>query len=80
MPSLENVGKDFAIWGASSNLPSILAPALGSFIIVLVSSYALTALGYRLIFAVATIFLLLGAVFVLKIREQPALRPAPEPK
>jgi len=80
MPSLENVGKDFAIWGASSNLPSILAPALGSFIIVLVSSYAPTALGYRLIFAVATIFLLLGAVFVLKIREQPALHPAPEPK
>jgi MFS family permease len=77
MPSLENVGKDFALWGASANLPSILAPALGSLIIVLVSSFAPTALGYRFIFAVATFFLLIGAVFVLKIREPREFRPAP---
>ena len=69
MPSLNTVGKDFALWGASSNLPSIIAPGLGSLIILLVSSYAPTALGYRLIFAAATIFLLLGGAFVLKIRE-----------
>lgn len=68
MPSLKSVGKDFAIWGASSNIPSILAPAVGGLIIYLVSFYATTALGYRLIFAVATLFLLAGAVFVLKIR------------
>lgn len=68
MPSLNTVGKDMAIWGASSNLPSIIAPAMGSLIIVVVSIAASTALGYRLIFAVATIFLILGAVFVLKIR------------
>lgn len=68
MPSLQTVGKDLAIWGAAGNLPSILAPALGSLIIVLVSSYAVTALGYRVIFAVATLFLISGAVFVLKIR------------
>lgn len=68
LPSMGNVGKDFAIWGASTNLSSTLAPALGSAIIYAVSLYAATALGYRVIFAVATLFLLAGAVFVLKIR------------
>ncbi len=68
LPSMGNVGKDFAIWGASSNLSSTLAPALGSVIIYEVSLYAATALGYRVIFAVATLFLIAGAVFVLKIK------------
>ncbi|HYX49483.1 MAG TPA: MFS transporter, partial [Ktedonobacteraceae bacterium] len=47
MPQLSTVGKDFALWGSSTNLSSILAPAMGSFIIYLVSFYAATALGYR---------------------------------
>lgn len=68
MPQLSTVGKDFALWGSSTNLSSILAPALGSIIIYLVSFYAATALGYRLVFAVATLFLIYGAIFVLKIR------------
>ena len=68
MPQLSTVGKDFALWGSSTNLSSILAPAMGSFIIYLVSFYAATALGYRLVFAVATLFLIYGAIFVLKIR------------
>jgi MFS family permease len=70
MPQLSTVGKDFALWGSSTNLSSILAPALGSLIIYLVSFYAATALGYRLVFAVATLFLIYGAIFVLKIRMQ----------
>jgi MFS family permease len=68
MPSLNTIGKDLGIWGASNNLPAIIAPALGGLIISLVSIYVATALGYRLIFAVATIFLLFAAAFVLKIR------------
>jgi MFS family permease len=68
MPQLSTVGKDFALWGSSTNLSSILAPAMGSLIIYLVSFYAATALGYRLVFAVATLFLIYGAIFVLKIR------------
>src|SRR5579864_6202408 len=67
MPSLRTVGKDFALWGSSTNLSSILAPAMGSFIIYLIAIHAPTALGYRVVFAVATLFLLGGAVFVLKI-------------
>lgn len=68
LPSLNSVGKDFALWGTSGSLPSILAPALGGFIIYLVSLTATTALGYRVIFAVATAFLLTGALFILKVR------------
>lgn len=70
MPQLSTVGKDFALWGSSTNLSSILAPAIGSLIIYFVSFYAATALGYRLVFAVATLFLIYGAIFVLKIRVQ----------
>ncbi len=68
LPSLSSVGKDFALWGTSGSLPSILAPALGGFVIYLVSLAATTALGYRVVFAVATAFLLAGAVFILKVR------------
>ncbi|HJT56362.1 MAG TPA: MFS transporter [Ktedonobacteraceae bacterium] len=68
MPSLQSIGKDMALWGASDNLPSILAPLLGGIIIAQVSIYAATALGYRVIFAVATLFLLFGAALVLKMR------------
>ena len=68
MPSLQSIGKDLALWGASDNLPSILAPLLGGIIIAQVSIYAATALGYRVIFAVATLFLLFGAALVLKMR------------
>lgn len=70
MPSLRTVGKDFALWGSSTNLTAILAPAVGSFIIYFISFHAATALGYRVVFAVATLFLLAGALFVLKIRVQ----------
>ena len=68
MPSLNNFGKDLGLWGASGTFPNIMAPALGGLLIYVVSIYTATALGYRLIFAAATIFLLLGAIFVLKIR------------
>ena len=70
MPSLSTVGKDFALWGSSTNLAAILAPAIGSFIIYLVSIHAATSLGYRVVFAVATLFLLAGALFILKIRVE----------
>ena len=68
MPSMNTIGKDLALWGASDNIPAILAPAMGSLIIFVVSIYAATAFGYRLIFAVATLFLLAGALLILKIR------------
>jgi MFS family permease len=68
MPQLSTVGKDFAIWGSSAYISAFLAPAMGSLIIYLVAQHAATALGYRLVFALATLFLLAGAWFILKIR------------
>jgi MFS family permease len=73
MPSLNTIGKDMGLWSASSTLPAIIAPVLGGSVIILASNlFGQTALGYRLVFAVATIFLLLGAVFILLFREQRA--------
>src|SRR5205085_4251657 len=40
--------------------------------------YGQTALGYRLVFALAVVVLILGAVFVLKIREHGEIQSAPK--
>jgi hypothetical protein len=68
MPLRSTVGKDFAIWGSSTYVSAFLAPAMGSLIIYLVALHAATALGYRLVFSLATVFLFAGALLVLKIR------------
>lgn len=74
LPVQANAGKDLGIWSAASTLPAILAPALGGAVIALVDGvYHQTTLGYQAIFALAAIFLALGAVFVSFIRgDQPA--------
>lgn len=73
MPSLSTVGKDMGLWSASSTLPAIIAPVLGGSVIALASNiFGQTAPGYRLVFAIASVFLLLGAVFILLFREQRA--------
>ena len=70
LPSMDSVGKDLGLWNASSTLPAIFAPLLGSSIIFIVHQHGSTALGYRLVFATATFFLLLAAIFVLFVRER----------
>jgi hypothetical protein len=75
MPQLSTVGKDVALWGSSANVEALLASARGSLIIYLVSFSAATFLGYRLVFALATLFLLADALFVLKIRVQADCEP-----
>lgn len=77
LPSLETAGKDLGLWNASSTLPTVIAPLLGSFIIILVQMHASTVLGYRLVFAAATFFLILAAVGVLFVREQKKSDPEP---
>ena len=74
LPTQANAGKDLGIWSAASTLPAILAPALGGAVIALVDGvYHQTALGYQAIFALAALFLALGAVFVSFIRgDQPS--------
>ena len=69
LPSLHAAGQDLGIWSMASTLPGVIAPVLGSAVIVLASVVGQTASGYRGIFALATIFLILGAFLVLKVRE-----------
>jgi MFS family permease len=76
LPVQANAGKDLGIWSAASTLPAILAPALGGVVIGGVDRvYHQTALGYQAVFALAAIFLALGALCVSFIRgEEPARR------
>jgi MFS family permease len=77
LPSRETTGKDLGLWNASATLPTVIAPLLGSFIITLLQMHGSTALGYRLIFATATFFLILAAIGVLFVRERKASSLAP---
>jgi MFS family permease len=70
LPSMAEAGKDLGLWSMASTLPAVLAPALGSLVIVATAHFGATALGYRVVFALATLFLIVGALFVRKIRER----------
>lgn len=70
LPSLHNAGKDLGLWSMALTLPAVLAPVLGSAVIFLAARAGQTASGYRAVFGLATIFLFLGSVFVLKVRER----------
>ncbi|MGZ3582516.1 MAG: MFS transporter [Ktedonobacterales bacterium] len=69
LPSQHTAGKDLGLWSMASTLPGVIAPVLGSAAIVVAGGLGQTALGYRVVFALATVFLMLGAGFVLKVRE-----------
>lgn len=69
LPSLEKAGKDLGVWNASTTLPTIMAPLLGSVMINAATGFGQTALGYRLVFGVAALFFLLAAVGVLFVKK-----------
>ena len=72
LPSLKEAGKHLGLWNASSTIPAIIAPLLGSSIINVAGGHGNLELGYRLVFACATFFLLVAAIGILFVREHRA--------
>lgn len=72
LPSLKEAGEALGVWNATMNLPAILAPLLGSLIINIADGFGQIELGYRLVFLVASFFLIIAAISVLFVREQKA--------
>jgi MFS family permease len=77
LPSRSDAGKDLGLWNIASTLQSVIAPLLGSIVIFVAGRLGVIALGYRTIFGLATVFLLLGAIFILKVRETRRLEKDP---
>jgi MFS family permease len=70
LPALSAAGKDLGVWSIASNLPAVLAPLVGSLLIGGASVLGIsTEAAYRSVFALAGVFLLLGALFVMKVQE-----------
>jgi MFS family permease len=69
LPSLEKAGKDLGVWNASTTLPAIVAPVLGSEIINAAAGAGQTVLGYQLVFGMAALFFLLAAIGILFVRK-----------
>ena len=69
LPSLEKAGKDLGIWNASTTLPTIIAPLVGSLIIKIAAGAGETALGYRAVFGTAALFFFLAAVGMLFVNK-----------
>lgn len=70
LPSLKDTGKDLGLWSSSTTLPAILAPLLGGIIITIADHYHAVDLGYRAIFLVASLFLIVAAICILFVREK----------
>ena len=62
VPKLGNVARDLGIWGVAANLPAIIAPQAGKWIL---HSYASPIDGYRALFIAAGLSFILGSVIVL---------------
>jgi MFS family permease len=68
LPGQASSARDLGIFTVSINLPSLIAPALGGVVIVLANVAGIGTLGYRLVFSLAAISLLLGVVVIRRLR------------
>jgi MFS family permease len=68
IPELGDVARDLGVWGTLSNLPGVVAPALGAWII---AHGATPRDGYRALFALAALAFAIGSAVVLRVGARP---------
>ncbi len=66
IPDLANVARDLGVWGIASNLPAVVAPLLGGYIL---ARSVNADVGYRVLFLTAGAAFLAGSLVVLRVRE-----------
>lgn len=69
MPQLRDIARDLGIWGIAQNLPVVVAPVFGAW---LLAAYGGGLLAYQMLFAAAGISFAVGSLIVLRVRGRPA--------
>ncbi|HLJ83952.1 MAG TPA: MFS transporter [Candidatus Eremiobacteraceae bacterium] len=67
VPQLRDVARDLGVWGIASNLPAVVAPAAGGW---LLAQFAVPVIGYKALFIAAGMSFALGSIFVLAVGER----------
>ncbi len=76
LPSPEAAGRDMGVWSMATSAPAILAPLVGGLAISVADTLGDATTGYRVVFGLAVVFLLAGAFFILRVRDQFARAPS----
>jgi MFS family permease len=69
MPQLRDIARDLGIWGIAQNLPVVIAPVFGGW---LLAQYGGGMFAYQMLFAAAGMSFALGSVVVLGVRGRTA--------
>lgn len=70
IPQLRDVARDLGIWGIAQNLPSVIAPLAGGWIL---GVYGGSLAGYRVLFFGAAASFLIGSAVVLAVGKRPLI-------
>lgn len=70
MPQLRDVARDLGIWGIAQNLPAVIAPLAGGWIL---GAYGGSLAGYRVLFFAAAASFLAGSAIVLAVGQRPRI-------
>ncbi len=68
LPQLTNIARDLGIWGIATNLPAVVAPLLGGWILHRLGG---ARVGYQVIFSLAGASFALGSLTVLRVGARP---------
>lgn len=70
VPKLRDVARDLGIWGIAQNLPQIIAPLVGGYVL---NAYAKSEAGYQVLFFAAAGCFAIGSATVLAVGRRRAL-------